>query len=61
MIICQGCGKEIKRGEEAVEIRYGKLEGYARPPKERVYYNIKKVDLFHASCDKALRNPEVIV
>ena len=56
MKICQCCGKEIKCGEEAVEIRYGKLERYARPPKERVYYNNKKVDLFHASCDKAFRN-----
>lgn len=57
MIVCQSCGKEIRRGEKAVEIRYGKLEKYARTPKERVFYNKNKVDFFHENCDKAFRNP----
>ena len=56
MNICQSCGKEIKDGKQAVEIRYGRIYKYAKPPKNRVQYNNKKVDFFHLNCDKAFRN-----
>lgn len=31
MKICQACGKEIKLGEKAVEVKYGKMGATAHP------------------------------
>ena len=60
MRICQCCGKEISIGENAVEVRYGKIYRYAKPPKDRIQYNKDKVDFFHNDCDKSFRNRTVV-
>lgn len=52
MKICQCCGKEIKLGEQAIEIKYGKM-GATSHPHYKVFPDSK--DFFHAACDVAIR------
>jgi len=52
MKVCQSCGKEIKGGDQAVEVRYGKM-GTTAHPHWKVFPN--EIDYFHAYCDKAFR------
>lgn len=48
--ICQCCGKPIKGGEQAVEIRTGKLVYTVRYPKVQW----KEKTFFHIGCDIAV-------
>lgn len=51
-MICQYCGKEIKRGEHVVEVRYGT----AIVPTMRAPQGTKatRKDFFHRRCDVAI-------
>ncbi len=51
MKLCQCCAKEIKAGERAIEVRYGKMKVTAHP-----HWKVSPeiVDFFHATCDVAI-------
>jgi hypothetical protein len=45
-------GQRIEKEQQAIEIRYGKLDSFARVPRVRV--DVAFTDFFHANCDVAI-------